>query len=323
MRNALKVIALVGLVPSAVFAQEYPSRPIQLIIGFPPGGPTDIIGRAIGDSLSKQLNQPVVVINKGGASGTIAAGFVAKAKPDGYTLMIDVESVHTRAPAIYKTLPYDPIKDFAAVAKVAKQRVLLVVHPSVPVNTVKDLVALAKERLGHLNYSGTYAASSHIGGALFNLLNGVNMAFVPYSGGNQPITELVAGVVQVGFFTESTIAQHVNTGKLKALAVVAEERSTAFPELPTIKEAGAAPMDVSPWFGLVAPAGTPQPVIDRLSTTLQRIIEEKEFSQRLAGLGGVPIRGSTPESFTKEARAEIDYWKKFVADAKFPIAELP
>ena len=321
LRNLLRVFLTAALVPCAAVAQDYPSRPIELIVGFPPGGPTDIAGRVIGDGLSRQLKQPVVVINKGGAGGTTAAGYVAKSKPDGYTLMVDVESVHTRAPAIYKALSYDPVKDFAPIAKLAKQRVLLVVHPSLPVKNVKDLIALAKAQPGKLNYSGTYSASSHIGGALFNLLNGVDMVMVPYPGGSQPISELIGGVVQAGFFTESTVAQHVRAGKLRALAVVADERSTAFPDLPTVKEAGGAPMDVSPWFGIVAPAGTPQPIVDKLEAALQRVVEDKEFSQKLSTIGAVPIKGSTPANFAAEAKSEIAYWKKFVADAKFPLAE--
>ncbi len=302
-------------------AETYPSRPVQLIVGFPPGGPTDIVGRVIGEALGKQIKQPVIVINKSGAGGTTAAGFVSKQKADGYTLMLDVESVHTRGPAIYKTLPYDAKKDFAPIAKMAKQRVLLVVNPTIPAKSVKELIALAKEKPGKLNFSGTYAASSHIGGALFNLVNAVNMTFVPYSGGSQPISELIGGVVDAGFFTEATVAQHVQAGKLRALAVVANERSPAFPQLPTIKEAGAAAMDISPWFGVVAPAGTPQPIIDQLAAALQRVAEDKEFEARLTTIGATPIKGSTPAVFAKEINEETEYWKKFVVDAKFPLIE--
>ena len=316
------IVATCALLPCVSLAQDYPTKqPIQLVVGFPPGGPTDIVGRVIGEALSKQLNQSVVVVNKGGAGGTVAAGFVAKQKPDGYTLMLDVESVKTRAPAIFKSLPFDPIKDFSPIAKMAKQRVLVVVNPSLPVNSVKELIAYAKANPEKVNFSGTYAASSHIGGALFNLLNGVNMTMVSYPGGAQPITDLIGGVVQVGFFTESTVAQHVKAGKLKALAIAANERSSQFPQLPTLKEAGAAAMDISPWFALTAPAGTPQPIIDRLHAAAKAITEDKAFSERLVTIGAVPIIGSTPDSYTKESIADIAYWKKFVVDAKFPMAE--
>jgi tripartite-type tricarboxylate transporter receptor subunit TctC len=319
--KALSASLVVAIAPVATFAQDYPSKPIQLVVGFPAGGPTDIVGRVIADQLGKHLNQSVVVINKGGAGGTVGAAYVAQQKPDGYTLMLDVESVKTRAPAIYKKLQYDPIKDFAPIAKMAKQRVMVVVHPSLPVNNVRELIAHAKANPDKLNYSGTYSASSHVGGALFALLNGVNMTMVNYPGGAQPITDLIGGVVQVGFFTESTVAQHVKAGKLKALAIAANERSTQFPQLPTMKEAGAAAMDISPWFALTAPAGTPQPVIDRLHAAAKKITEDPAFAEKLATIGAVPILGSTPDAYTKESIADIAYWKKFVVDAKFPLAE--
>jgi len=319
--KAVTAAAVVALSAPVANAQDYPAKPIQLVVGFPPGGPTDIVGRVIAEQLSKQLQQSVVVVNKGGAGGTVAAAFVAGQKPDGYTLMLDVESVKTRAPAIYKKLQFDPIKDFSPVAKMAKQRVMLVVNPGLPVNNVRELIAYAKANPDKLNYSGTYAASSHVGGALFALLNGVSMTMVNYPGGSQPITDLIGGVVQVGFFTESTVAQHVKAGKLKAFAIVASERSIQFPQLPTVKEAGSAPMDISPWFGLTAPAGTPLPIIERLHAAARKITEDPAFAEKLATIGAVPIHGSTPESYTKESIADIAYWKKFVVDAKFPMAE--
>jgi tripartite-type tricarboxylate transporter receptor subunit TctC len=235
--------------------------------------------------------------------------------------MLDVESVKTRAPAIYKSLQYDSIKDFSPIAKIAKQRVLVVVNPSLPVNNVKELIAYARANPDKLNFGGTYAASSHIGGALFNLLNGTSMTMISYPGGAQPITDLIGGVVQVGFFTESTVAQHIKSGRLKALAVAANERSSQFPQLPTLKEAGAAPMDISPWFALTAPAGTPQQVVEKLHAATKRITEDKTFAERLTTIGAVPIHGSTPESYNKESIADIAYWKKFVVDTKFPMAE--
>lgn len=317
------VVALSSMtaLQGAAVAQDFPNHPIQLIVGFPPGGPTDIVARVIGEELSKQLKQPVLVMNKGGAGGTIAAGFVAKQKADGYTLMLDVESVKTRAPAIFKSLPYDPIKDFSPIAKVARQRVLLVVNSTLPAQSVRELIALAKAQPTKLNYSGTYAASAHIGGALFCLQNHLEMTFVSYPGGSQPISDLIGGIVQVGFFTESTVAQHVKAGKLKALAIAANERSPALPDLPTLREAGAVGMDISPWFGVTAPAGTPRPVIDRLAQALRTIVEDRNFETRLASIGAAPIRGSTPETYTSDSVADIANFKKFVVDAKLPLAE--
>lgn len=307
-----------GVSPSAS-ADAYPSKPIRLLVGFPPGGPTDIIARLIGKGLSEQLGQPVVVENRGGAGGVIAARVVATSPPDGYTLLVSVESSQTRGVALNKSLPYDAVKDFSYVGKIAKQRNLLVVNPQLPFADVKGLISYAKAHAGQLNYSGTYGATSHIGGALFDMDNAVKMTFVSYPGGAQPITDLIAGVVQVGFFTEATVAAHVKTGKLKALAIAAPERSPDFPAVPTLTEAGAKPMELSPWFGLTGPAGMSPEVMTRLSQTVAALVQDKQFQAQLATIGAVPIVGSTPQSFQKDIEREIDYWKKFVVDANVPV----
>lgn len=314
-------LAVLCSAPFLAWGSEYPSKPIQLIIGFPPGGPTDIIGRVFAEQLSKQLGQQVVVMNRGGAGGTLAAAHVASQKPDGYTLMIDVESVTTRAPAIYRRLQYDPIKDFSPVAKFAKQRVILVAHPSLAANNVQELIAFGKANPDKLTYSGTYSASSHIGGALFGLLNSVSMTMISYPGGSQPITDLIGGVVSIGFFTEATVVQHIKAGKLKALAIAANERSSQLPQVPTLQQAGAVPMDVSPWFGVTAPAGTPAAVIEKLHRVVQKIVIDPAFTERLTTIGAVIISGSTPEDYRKENAADVAYWKKFVVDAKLPMAD--
>jgi tripartite-type tricarboxylate transporter receptor subunit TctC len=196
-----------------------------------------------------------------------------------------------------------------------------VAHPGLAVNSVQELIAFGKANPEKLTYSGTYSASSHVGGALFGLLNSVSMTMISYPGGSQPITDLIGGVVSIGFFTEATVVQHIRAGKLKALAIAANERSSQLPQIPTLQQAGATPMDVSPWFGVTAPAGTPQAVIEKLHSSVQRIVNDPAFVDRLTSIGAVAISGSSPEDYKKENAADVAYWKKFVVDAKFPMAD--
>ncbi|OWT66379.1 hypothetical protein CEY11_01200 [Candidimonas nitroreducens] len=313
----LAILLFAGTAASA--AESYPDRPIRLYVGFPPGGPTDIIARIIGRGLSEKLGQSVVVENRGGAGGMIAARAVASAKPDGYTLFVSVESSQTRGAALHKSLSYDPVKDFTYIAKIAKQRNLLVVNPRFPASNVAEFLAYLKANPGKVNFGGTFGATSHIGGILFDLENKTRMSFISYQGGAQPITDLMAGVTQVGFFTEATIASAVKAGKLKPLAVCAPERSPEFPNLPTIGEAGAHPMELSPWFGLAGPAHLPPAIVSRLEHAVEQLVSDKTFNTQLQQIGAVSIVGSNAKSNQSDVVREIAYWKKFVADAKIPI----
>lgn len=316
------VVAAAAAISTAALAQStWPQRPIRLVVGFPAGGQSDIMGRMVADALAKELGQPVVVENKGGASGLIAAEHVKRQSSDGYTLMLTSESLQSRAVAVFKKLPYDPIADFEPIGKFGKQRTLMVVHPASKFNSVKEVLAFAKANPGRLFYSSTYSTSSQFGGALFGLLNGIEMTPVSYMGGAKPITDLLGGQVDVGFLVESTVAEHVKAGKLKLLASASAERSSIFPDSPTLKEAGAAPMDVSPWFGIVAPAKTPRPIVDRISAALHRAIKSKDLQQRLDGIGAVPIIGSTPQAFGNDLKNEVAYWRKFVRDSNFPLLD--
>lgn len=327
-RNVLKISGQVVLAMAAAascagaLAQSaWPQRPIRLVVGFPAGGQSDIMGRMVADALSKELGQPVVVENKGGASGLIAAEYVNRQSSDGYTLMLTSESLQSRSAAVFKKLPYDPIADFEPIGKFGKQRTLMVVHPTSKFNNVKDFIAFAKANPGKLFYSSTYSTSSQFGGALFGLLNGIEMTPVNYMGGAKPITDLLGAQVDVGFLVESTVAEHIKAGKLKLLASASAERSSIFPNSPTLKEAGGAPMDISPWFGIVAPAKTPRAIVDRISTALLRAIKSKDLQQRLDGIGAVPIIGSTPQAFGNDLKSEIAYWRKFVKDSNFPLMD--
>ena len=305
--------------PPSMATDAYPSKSIKLIVGFPPGGPTDIVGRVIGQQLSKELGQPVVVENNGGAGGLIGASNVAKAKPDGYTLLVSVESSNTRALALNPSVPYDQEKSFTYIRKIAKQRNLVVVNPKLPVSSISELIAYLKAHPGEVNFAGTFGATSHVGGTLFDMANGTKMTFINYSGGAQPITDTIAGVVQVGFFTESTVAQHIKAGSLKALAVASSERSPAFPDLPTVEQGGGKPLDVSPWFGIAGPAKLPAEIVAKIGAALDKAADNKEFLTQLDTLGAVHVRGSTSESYSQDVGQEIAFWNKWAKDVGGPL----
>lgn len=309
------VALCLGFLPASVLAADaYPSRPIKLIVGFPAGGPTDIIGRVIGQQLAQELGKPVIIENNGGAGGTIGATNVARAAPDGYTLLVAVEAANVRALTLNPSVPYDQEKSFTYIRKVAKQRNLVVVNPKVPVSNISELITYLKARPGEINSGGTFGATSQIGGALFDRANGTKMTFVSYSGGAQPITDTLSGVLQVGFFTEATVAQHVKAGTLKALAIASSERSPAFPDLPTVEQGGGKPLEISPWFGIAGPANLPPEIVAKIGSALDKSADDKEFQTKIETLGAVVIRGSGAESFSRDIGREIAAWDKLVKD---------
>ncbi|MCK1401332.1 tripartite tricarboxylate transporter substrate binding protein (plasmid) [Bradyrhizobium sp. 4] len=300
-------------------ADAYPSTTIKLVVGFPPGGPTDIIGRVIGRLLAKELNQNVIVENNGGAGGMIAASNVSRANPDGYTLLVAVESSNTRAKALYSSVRYDQQKGFTYIRKVAKQRNLLVVNPKLPVSTVPELVAYLKAHPGEVNFGGTFGATSHVGGTLFDMAYDTKMTFINYSGGNQPIVDCMSGILQVGFFTEATIGQQVKAGSLKALAVTSADRSPAFPDLPTIEQAAGKLLDISPWFGVAGPPNLPADVVAKVGAALDKASSDPEFLKQLETIGATLITGSTVSTFTAEVGQEEAYWNKWAKDIGAPL----
>jgi len=309
-----------GFVSAPSMATDaYPSRPIKLVVGFPPGGPTDIVGRVIGKQLSKELGRPVVIENNGGASGLIGASNVARANPDGYTLLVAVESSNTRALGLNPSVPYDQEKSFTYIRKVAKQRNLVVVNPKLPVSSISELIAYLKARPGEVNFGGTFGATSHIGGTLFDMANDTKMTFINYSGGAQPITDTISGIIQVGFFTEATVGQHIKAGTLLGLAVASSERSPAFPDLPTVEQGGGKPLDVSPWFGIAGPAKLPPEIVAKIGAALDKGADDKEFLAQLDTLGAVPIHGSTPESYSQDVGREIIFWNKWAKEVGGPL----
>jgi tripartite-type tricarboxylate transporter receptor subunit TctC len=314
---ALPVIAAL-LFCGAVFAQgaaeTYPARPVRVVIGLAPGGGTDLQARLFAQKLSENLGRPFVVENRTGAGGTIAYAQIAKSPPDGYTLL-GVTSGYTITPAVYSNLPYDPVKDFAPISLVAQAPFLFLTHPSLPVRSVKDLLALARTRPAMLD-CGTagHGSSTHMAFELFRTMAGVNITHIPYKGTGPALIDAMAGQVHMLFGNVLSTLTHVKSGRLRALAVTTAKRSRVLPDLPTVSESGVPGYENSTWFGLLAPAGTPAAVLNKLNAELVKTSRSPDIVERLAPDGGEPV-GSTPEQFSRHLALEITRWRKVVKDA--------
>ncbi|SFP80223.1 Tripartite-type tricarboxylate transporter, receptor component TctC [Variovorax sp. PDC80] len=310
---ALAACALLGA--ATVHASTYPSRPIKLIIPYAVGGSTDQTGRLMAKSLSERLGQAVVVENRAGAGGTLGQDFVAKASADGYTLLFSAAGPLTVTPHTYAKLSYDPVKSFEPIALVATQPLLLAVKPGLKADSVAELIAQAKANPGKLSY-GSFGngSAAHLAGEYFKTLTGVDMVHVPYKGSGPALVDLVAGQIDLMFDVFSTSAPLVKAGKLRALAITSTERSPQFPQVPTMQQAGVAGFEAGTWFGLLAPAGTPRPVIDKLSAAVNAALGEKELQETLASQGA-SVRGGTPEQFRSYFLAEYDKWGRIVKSA--------
>jgi tripartite-type tricarboxylate transporter receptor subunit TctC len=291
---ALVTIAMSG----TVMAQPtYPSKPIRLIVPFPPGGSIDPVARMIAPKLTESWGQPVVVDNRPGANGAIGTEILARSPPDGYTLILLGASTHVTNALLIKNLPYDSFKDFAPVGTIQRSDYVLVVHPSLPVNTLKELVALAKSRPGQINYASSGNGNlNHLAAELFNMVAGVKTHHVPYKGGGQALTDLMSGQVQMHFSVLISAIPHIKSGRLKAIALGGETRFSTLPQVPTFAEAGLRGFTLRPWQGVLAPARTPRPLIDRLSAEIARIVALPDIREKLASLGMQPLI-STPEQF--------------------------
>ena len=308
----VSAIALAGFHLVAGAADAYPNKPINLIVGFPPGGGADIVARIIGQKLSDSWGQPVIVINRPGADSVIAYESAAQAAPDGYTLLL-VTTEFAINPSLYGKLRYDTIKDFAPISPAAIAPYVLVVHPSVPARSVRELVALAKARPGQLAFA-TSGTGVYLASELFKSMAGVDMLKVPYKGGPQAVSDVIAGHVSLMFPSMPTGYPHVKSGKLRALAVTSVQRSKTAPELPTIAESGLAGYEANQWWGVVGRAGTPKDVIARLNGEIVRTLGMPDARERLA-LQGVEATGSTPEQYAAYIQAEIAKWAKVVKDS--------
>lgn len=297
-------------------AQTYPSKPIRLVVPYPPGGPLDIMARAIGQKLTEAWKQPVVVDNRAGAGGNIGADLVAKSPADGYTLLMGAVATHAINPSLYSKIPYDPVKDFTPVALVAQVPNILVINPSVPAKSVRELIALARAKPGYLNFgSGSTGSTGHLAGELFNTMAGVQMVHIPYKGAAPAMADLLSGQVQLMFDNLANALPNVKAGRLRALAVTTLARSAAMPDLPTVAESGLPGFDLTTWFGLMVPAGTPPEIVARLNAEIVRALNAKDMRERLQKMGAEPPADNTPEHFAAFIGTEAAKYAKVVKDS--------
>jgi tripartite-type tricarboxylate transporter receptor subunit TctC len=311
-------VALLGCIlggtASAALAQAYPNKPIKLIVPFAPGGFTDVVARILGQKLSVSLGQPFVIENKAGAGSTIGTDFVAKAAPDGYTLVM-VSTTHVISPAIYPKLPYDPIKSFTPVGKLVDSAYVLLVNPKVPANNVAEFIALAKASPDKIHYASSGNGSSqHLMGGMFAAMTGVKMKHVPYKGSSGAANDLVAGVVESSFAGVPNAMAQVPAGRLKALAVTTSKRIPQLPDVPTMQEAGVSGYNASVWLGLLAPAGTPKDVVMKLNTEIAKVLSSADTKKELYA-AGVEADISSPEALNTLMVQELDRWGKVIKDA--------
>ena len=314
------VTILLGLgLASLAIAQSFPDHAITLIVPNPPGGLVDTSARLLSEPLSRVLNETVIVENKPGASGNTAYQFVAKAKPDGYTLLISYSGYHVGNPALMDKLPWDPLKDFAPIALLTVSTNVIAVHPSIPVNNLKELIAYAKANPGKLNYASQGNGSvSHIGTEIFKQTTGIEMVHVPYKGSGPAIQDVLAGQVQVFITTPPSVMQHVQSGKLKGLAVTGKTRHPSMPNVPTTAEAGLPSFQLESWVALYAPASTPAPVIAKLSEAVKKSLEQAEVKQR-ADTAGVEVRYQNPQQMDALLKKELPYWNKVIKAANIKL----
>ena len=309
LASALAILAAGG--SPALHAQGYPAKPIRIVVGFTPGGGVDINARLLAPKLIEYLGQNVLVDNRPGAGTNIANEHVAKAPPDGYTLLINTAAVAINM-SLYKKVNYDALKDFAPISVFSQSPNILTVHPSLPVKTVKDLIALAKAKPGSMNYSSAGSGTTqHLTGELFRLKTGTNIVHVPYKGSAPSLTALLGGEVEMTFANIPAISSHVKSKRLRALANAGTKRADQMPEVPTLSESGVNGVEVVVWYGILAPAATPRDVIKTLSSAIAKAARSPDIRQRLLDQGAEPV-GNSPEEFTKLLREEVTRWAEVV-----------
>ena len=312
--QAALLSCLVGITAPAALAQAYPNKPIKLIVPFAPGGFTDVVARILGQKLSVSLGQPFVIENKAGAGSTIGTDFVAKAAPDGYTLVM-VSTTHVISPAIYPKLPYDPIKSFTPVSKLVDSAYVLMVNPKVPVNSVADYIALAKAQPNKIHYASSGNGSSqHLMGGMFAAMTGTKLIHVPYKGSSGAASDLVAGVIESSFAGVPNAMAQVPAGRLKALAVTTSKRIPQLPDVPTMQEAGVPGYEASVWLGLLAPAGTPKEIVARLNAEIAKVMNAPDTKKKLFA-AGVESDISSPDALGVLMNREMERWAKVIKDA--------
>ena len=300
-----KILALIAFCAAAcgAWAQAYPSKPIRIVVGFPPGGGNDIIARMVGAKMQENWSQPVVIDNKPGANSIIAAEFVAKSVPDGYTLLVNATGGMSVNPVLYTKLPYDSLKDFVPISMVGVFPLVLVVHPSVPVNSVQELVAYAKANPGKLNYSAGSTAFQ-VATEMFKQMTGTDISHIPYKGSAASINAVLAGDVQMTIVDTPPLVPQIRAGRVKALAVTSAKRAGSMPELPTIAESGVPGYEMALWIGVFAPAGTPRDIVAKLNAEVARIVNLPDIREKLDGMGVEPL-GNSSEQMAEWIRREI------------------
>jgi len=318
MLRKLACATLLAATAAAAHAQDFPARSITIVVPNPPGGMVDASARLVGDPLAKVIKQSVVIENRPGGSGNIAYQGVARAKPDGYTLLASYSAYHTGNPWLMKDLPWAP-KDFTPVGLVTVATNVITVHPSIPANTLKELVDYLKKNPGKVNYASQGNGSlSHLGTELFKQQTGTSIAHVPYKGSGQAIQDVLAGQVQMFITTPPSVIQHIQSGKLKALAVAGKSRHPGLPNVPTAAEAGVPGVELEAWVALFAPAGTPQPVVNKLSQDIKLALEQPETKTRAAAQG-VEARYLSPEALGSLVKKELDYWGDVIKKANITL----
>ena len=307
-----KLITAVVSLSATIALAQYPNKPIKMVVPFTAGGTTDIMARAMAAELQKAFGQAVVVENKAGAGGNIGADFVAKSAPDGYTLLMGTVGTHGINVTLYPKMPYDAVKDFAPVSLVAAVPNVLVAAPTFAANSVKELIDLAKKDPNKITFASSGSGTSiHLSGELFKQLTGVQMTHIPYKGSAAALPDVMSGQVNVMFDNAPTVMPHIRGGKLKAIAVTSSKRSPALPNTPTIAELGVTGFEASSWFGVLAPAGTPREIVDKLSLAIVKALQTAEIRDRLASQGAEAV-GNTPEQFAAHIKSEIEKWAKVV-----------
>ena len=311
--RACPVALALMLASAGAAAQGYPTKPIRMIVPFAPGGGTDITARAIAIRLGESWGQTVIPDNRPGANGTIGVDVTSKSAPDGYTIC-QISSSHAVNVALYPKLPYDLLKDVTAITQATSQPYAMIIHPSVPANSVKEFIAYAKSRPGAINYgsSGT-GGISHLGGALLGSIVGISMVHVPYKGGALALTDLIGGQIQMQLGTLTLSGPHIRAGRLRVLAVTTAKRWPGTPELPTMQEAGVPGFEITQWYGLIAPARTPRPIITKLNKEIARILHLPDVKEKMAADGADAV-GNTPEEFNAHIRAEVLKYGKLVKE---------
>ena len=300
--------------PSALAADAYPSKPIKLVVPYPPGGPTDIVARVVGQKLSEGLGQTVIIDNRPGAGANLGAEAVARSEPDGYTLMLST-TAHAINPSLFTKLKYSITKDFAPISQLTGGPLVIVATPSLPANNVKELIALAKSKNGGLNFASSgNGQSTHLSAELFNTMAGVKMNHVPYKGSAPALTDVMSGQTDVMFDTMLSSTPFIKSGKLKAIAVTSAKRSPSAPNIPSVAESGLPGYEALAWNGLMAPAGTPKAIIDKLNAEVKKVLAMPEVKQRFEAQGSFPA-WTTPEDSAKFLQSEVEKWAKVVKES--------